>query len=317
MMDYAAIRSELRGPAVLLMTPFRSDYSLNLDALRQNVRHVVDGGVSRGKGFIICPSGTGEYNTLSRDEHRSVVETAVEAARGDIPIVAGVASTSHVEVIERCRNAAAAGVSCAMIPPPYYYHGMTQKSVVSWYRIISEATDIGLMIYDQSWRNIGGTVDTPATEELAGIDSVVSIKRGALPNLKDYVESVERFSDRLAFVDNSYGYTAALAHMHGASSYITGLAAFWPEGEARFWSLLEAGRYADAERLHAKQWPFWEFVDGPFRGYATNVLKAAAEYAGIPAGSVRPPFADLTHGERGILHGILEKMGVRAAASVG
>lgn len=313
-MNYDAVRKELRGPAVLLMTPFDSSYQLNTQALRKNVRYVIDGGVSRGKGFIICPSGTGEYNTLSRDEHHAVVQAAVESANDEIEIVAGVASSSHFEVIERCNAALELGVKVAMVPPPYYYHGMDQQGVIHWYTEIAKGTDISLMVYDQSWRRLGGSVDGPATVEMAQIPNVVSIKRGFLPSFQDYVETMDRFADQLAIVDNSYGHTAGMAHQHGASSYITGVAAFWPQGEAEFWSLLEAGRYGDADRLHSRQSTFWRLVDEDFGGFATNVLKAAAEYVGIDAGSVRPPFRDLDNLERAKLSEILEELGVPKAS---
>ena len=311
-MNYSEIKAEIIGPAVLIMTPFDSDYKLNTDDLKQNVRHIVNGGISRGKGFIICPAGTGEYNTLSREEHIQVVSAAQEAANGDIEIIAGIASSSHFEIIERCNAALDQGVKVAMVPPPYYYHGMDQEGVIHWYSEIAKHTEIGLMIYDQSWRSLGGNVDGPTTEKLINtIESVVSIKRGFLPSFQDYVDTLDRFSDKLAIVDNSYGHTAGLAHQHGAKSYITGVAAFWPEGEAKFWQLLQDGKYAEADRFHSKQATFWRLVDEGFEGYATNVLKAAAEYVGINAGSVRPPFRNLTSTEKQALAKILAELGVK------
>ncbi len=313
-LNYSEIKSEIIGPAVLIMTPFDSDYQLNTDALKKNVQHILNGGISRGKGFIICPAGTGEYNTLSRQEHLDVVSAAQEAANGDIEIIAGVASSSHFEIIERCNAALDQGVKTAMVPPPYYYHGMDQEGVIHWYSEIAKHTEIGLMIYDQSWRNQGGTVDGHTTEKLIdNVESVVSIKRGFLPSFQDYVDTLDRFSDKLAIVDNSYGHTAGLAHQHGAKSYITGVAAFWPEGEAKFWQLLQDGKYAEADRFHSKQAAFWRLVDEGFEGYATNVLKAAAEYVGINAGSVRPPFRDLNAKERESLAKILKELGVKKA----
>ncbi|MAT08546.1 MAG: hypothetical protein CL707_05510, partial [Chloroflexi bacterium] len=256
--------------------------------------------------------GTGEYNTLSREEHLNVVSAAQEAANGDIEIIAGVASSSHFEIIERCNAALDQGVKTAMVPPPYYYHGMDQEGVIHWYSEIAKHTEIGLMIYDQSWRNQGGTVDGHTTEKLIDkIESVVSIKRGFLPSFQDYVDTLDRFSDKLAIVDNSYGHTAGLAHQHGAKSYITGVAAFWPEGEAKFWQLLQDGKYAEADKFHSRQATFWRLVDEGFEGYATNVLKAAAEYVGINAGSVRPPFRDLNTKEKETLAKILAELGVK------
>ena len=294
-MNYSEIKAEIIGPAVLIMTPFDSAYKLNTDALKKNVRLIVNGGISRGKGFIICPAGTGEYNTLSREEHVDVVSAAQESANGDIEIVAGVASSSHFEIIERCNAALDKGVKTAMVPPPYYYHGMDQEGVLHWYSEIAKRTEIGLMIYDQSWRNQGGTIDGPTTEKLMNnIESVVSIKRGFMPSFQDYVDTLDRFSDKLAIVDNSYGHTAGLAHQHGAKS-------------------LQEGKYAEADKFHSRQATFWRLVDEGFEGYATNVLKAAAEYVGINAGSVRPPFRDLNTKEKESLAQILAELGVKKA----
>ena len=41
-MNYSEIKAEIIGPAVLIMTPFDSDYQLNTDALKKNVRHIVN-----------------------------------------------------------------------------------------------------------------------------------------------------------------------------------------------------------------------------------------------------------------------------------
>ena len=56
-------------------------------------------------------------------------------------------------------------------------------------------------------------------------------------------------------------------------------------------------------------------VDEDFGGFATNVLKSAAEYVGIAAGSVRPPFHDLTAEEKTRLAGILKELGVPVVAT--
>ena len=77
--------------------------------------------------------------------------------------------------------------------------------------------------------------------------------------------------------------------MHGASGYITGPAAFWPEVEAQYWDLLDQGRYPEADKLHSKLGPFWQFFwhgGGLLKGeefpgggegayFGASVLKAA------------------------------------------
>ena len=76
-MDWDDVRSRLRGPGALISTIFHDDYTLDLEALESNVRHIVDLGIGKKAGYLIAPCGDGEYVTLSAEEHRLVVETAV------------------------------------------------------------------------------------------------------------------------------------------------------------------------------------------------------------------------------------------------
>ena len=91
------------------MAPFKDSYELNIEALKENIRFIMDGRISNGKGFIICPCGTGEYVTLSREEHKMMVEAAVEVAGNKLLVVAGVQSCNYREAIELALNAAEAG----------------------------------------------------------------------------------------------------------------------------------------------------------------------------------------------------------------
>ena len=216
------VKQELRGPAALVMSPFNDDFSLRVDALKDNIRYMMEGGLKAGRGFIICPSGTGEYLSLSQEEHRLMVRTAVDVTDGLLPVVAGVAGVNLDEVIERTRNARSAGAKYVMIPPPFYYE-IDHDGVYEWYRILAESVDIGIMVYDQSWRvGLGTTLVLPLIERLAGLDNVVSLKYGSPNLLEDMAVVIDRFSDRFAFIDNSLGFTAVTSHMQGATGYISG-----------------------------------------------------------------------------------------------
>ena len=151
-----------------------------------------------------------------------MVRTAVDVTDGLLPVVAGVAGVNLDEVIERTRNARSAGAKYVMIPPPFYYE-IDHDGVYEWYRILAESVDIGIMVYDQSWRvGLGTTLVLPLIERLAGLDNVVSLKYGSPNLLEDMAVVIDRFSDRFAFIDNSLGFTAVTSHMQGATGYISG-----------------------------------------------------------------------------------------------
>lgn len=316
-MDWEQIKGEITGPAALVMAPFRKDLSLDTDALAQNVRFIVDGGLKTGRGFLIVPCGTGEYVSLDHDEHRQMVETAVRATDGAIPIVAGVASCDLREAIALSQAAKQAGARAIMCPPPYYYR-LSHDDFVEWYRQLAEAVDIGFVVYDQSWRReLGTTIALPVMERLAAFPNIVALKYGSPNIFMDMIDALEQHAGRFAFIDNSLGYTATVSHMHGATSFISGPSTWWPEFELKFWDLMEAGQYAEADRWHARIAPYMEFhrneeFEGEGHYFAAALIKACLEYVGLYGGPTRPPFQELDKTQKEHVFSVLDRIGVKS-----
>ncbi len=308
--DFEDLKGKIRGPTMLVMAPFNDSYELNIEALKENIRFSMDGGISDGKGFIICPSGGGEYVTLSQEEHKMMVEAAVEVAGNKLLVVAGVQSCDYRVAIKLALNAAEAGAKCVMMPAPYY-HPISQEGIYRWYKVIAEGigTKIGIMAYDKQ----SGVISVPLMGKLAEIESIVAVKYSSR-NIRDYITALRLYSKRFAFIDNSGTYRAIVAHVHGkAAGYVTHVAAFWPEFEAKYWSLLEQGKYEEATKWHDKLDPYYEFLksggaEGSFQ--EAPPAKAALEYLGLHGGPVRPPFIELTKEQKKKFFGVLEGMGV-------
>src|SRR5437667_12325128 len=106
------------GVIPAIPTPFSSDGGwVDEAALRQIVRHVVDGGVHG----IMTTGGTGEFPHLSREERRLVTEVVVAEAAGAVKIFAGTSACATWEAIELTRDAAAVGADAAILVPPFYF----------------------------------------------------------------------------------------------------------------------------------------------------------------------------------------------------
>lgn len=310
-MDYEKVKKDLRGPSVLIMAPFKSNYEIDVEALKEEIDFIIENGIERGKGHIICPCGTGEYVNMSREERKKMTKIAVEASNGKVPVVAGIGTCFYKEAIQLANDAKEVGAECVMIPPPFYYV-IDQDEVYKWYKLIAKSVKISIMIYNQPWRNLGTALELPIIERISKIENIVSLKY-ASKSLFDYITVLKKYSKRFAIIDNSRGSLSTLAHIHGASGFITGPATFWPKFEAKYWSLLEEGRYREAEEWHAKLLPFWEFYDHGNKGhefFGASAIKAAIEYVGIRMGPVRPPFRELNEEERKELYRILEEIGV-------
>ena len=101
------------GSIPALVTPF-SGNCVDEDSLRQLIEWQIDEG---SNGLVPCGT-TGEAATLSTDEHRRVVEIAVEVARGRVPVIAGCGSNNTAHAIELTNIAREAGADAALHVPP-------------------------------------------------------------------------------------------------------------------------------------------------------------------------------------------------------
>jgi len=312
--DLEEIKGIIRGPTVSVKVPFNDNNELNVEALREYVQFIMDGGITNNEGNILCPGGIGHLMSLSHEENKLAVKTGAEVAGNKLAVVVGVNTCNYREAIELSLNAAEAGAKCVMMTPPFYYP-LTQEDIYRWYKVIAEeiGTKIGIQAYDQPWNTyIGGYISLPLMAKLATIESMISIKYSC-GVLKDYITALSLYSKRFAFIDNSGTYKTIPAQVHGkAAGYINHDGAFWPEFEAKYWSLLKQGKYEEATKWHTKIDPFENFFRGNIAkgDFYIAIHKAALEYVGLYAGLVRPPFIDISKEKKEKLFGIMEAIGI-------
>ena len=162
--------SLFKGSFVALITPMRPDGTVDEDAFGA----FVDWQIQQGTHGIVPVGTTGESPTLSHDEHRRVVEIAVEVAAGRVPVVAGAGSNSTAEAIELTRHAKAAGADAVLVVTPYY-NKPTQHGMILHYTAIADAVDLPIIIYNIPSRSvIDMGVETMA--QLARHPNIVGVK---------------------------------------------------------------------------------------------------------------------------------------------
>jgi len=303
-MDWVSVRKSLRGPAALISSVFHENLELKPEGIERNIRGMVDRGFgSIGAGFFIAPCADGEYVTLNPTEVGQVVSAVGRGSNHKLPIVAGIHSLDWRQVIAMGQAARDAGAVAVMLAPPIYY-ALNSEAIIDWYERFAAKVDIGIMIYEQSFRGpaTNAVIKPPLVGRLLDIPNVVAMKHIGLFSLVDEYTIIDTYKDRIAYVDTSAACASTTAHMHGATSFITEIAPFWPEIDNRYWQLLEAGSYREAELWRMKVAPLIRFIEdhpastGPYSW--VTVLKVALEYVGLEGGPVRPPFRALNAGER-------------------
>jgi 4-hydroxy-tetrahydrodipicolinate synthase len=160
----------LKGSIVALITPMRADGSLD----EQAYARFVDWQISQGTQGVVPVGTTGESPTLTHDEHRRVVEIAVEVAAKRVPVIAGAGSNSTAEAIGLARHARQVGADAVMVVTPYY-NKPSQEGLFRHFTAVADAAELPLIIYNIPSRSvIDMSVETMA--RLARHKNIVGVK---------------------------------------------------------------------------------------------------------------------------------------------
>jgi 4-hydroxy-tetrahydrodipicolinate synthase len=179
------------GTGTALVTPFRTDGSLDETALRSLVKRQLDAGIN----FLVPCGTTGESPTLTHAEHLRVVELTLEIAKGKVPVLAGAGGYNTAEVISLAKELQHLGADGILSVTPYY-NKPTQEGLFQHFKAIASAVNLPIILYSVQGRT-GVNIDPPTVLRLSEIPNIVGIKEasgnisqmGAILNLvaKDFL----------------------------------------------------------------------------------------------------------------------------------
>lgn len=284
------------GTFTAIVTPFARDGSVDYARFRELIEAQVKGGVSG-----IVPVGTtGESPTLSHEEHRKVIEVAIETAGGRIKVIAGTGANATDEAVALTRHARAAGADGTLQVTPYYNKPNSQGLV----RHFSAVADIGLpvILYNVPGRS-GRDIPIEVVVELSRHSSVVGIKEAA--------GSADRVSQILSrceldVLSGDDGLTLPMMIL-GARGVISVASNILPAEVSRMVAAALAGEWDEARQLHYRYYPVFTdlFLD-------TNPVpvKAALAMMGRIEETYRLPLCEMSDALRDRLRKTLSAAGV-------
>ncbi len=267
-----------QGSLVALITPMRADGTVDEAAFAR----FVDWQIKEGTTGVVPAGTTGESPTLSHEEHRRVVEIAVEIARGRVPVIAGAGSNSTTEAISLAQHAKAAGADAALVVTPYY-NKPTQEGLYLHFKAIADSVDLPIIIYNIPPRSV---VDMTAETmgRLARHPNIVGVK-DATANLTRPLHT--RRSCGPAFCQLSGEDHTALAFLAaGGVGCISVTGNIVPRLCSDMHQAWQAGRIADAMAVQERLVPlhdamFCESNPGPVK-FAASLLGHGTDHCRLP-----------------------------------
>ncbi|MGN0169615.1 MAG: 4-hydroxy-tetrahydrodipicolinate synthase [Lachnospiraceae bacterium] len=163
--------SIFKGAGVAIVTPMRQDGSIYYEKLEELVREQIKNQID---AIIICGT-TGESATLSEQEHRECVRTAVLAADKKVPVIAGCGCNNTAHAVELAKSSKECGADALLVVTPYY-NKATQKGLKGYYTTIAAATDLPMIMYNVPSRTGCNLLPATAVELAREVDNIVALK---------------------------------------------------------------------------------------------------------------------------------------------
>lgn len=164
----------LRGCGTAIITPFKSDQSVDEKALRD----LVEWQVASGIGFLVPCGSTGEAATLTKEEWLRVVDITIEVTKGRVPIVAGATSNNTAEAVAKARELdQRKGVDAILTASPYY-NKPTQEGQYQHFKAIAEAVGKPLVLYNVPGRT-AANIEPATLARLAKIPNIIAVKEAS------------------------------------------------------------------------------------------------------------------------------------------
>ena len=278
-----------------MVTPFRADGSVDLDSTAALAQRLVD----QGCDGLVVGGTTGEYSTMTDDEHEAVFRAVREAVGDRAALVAGAGSNDTAHTMHLSEQAQKAGMDGLLIVTPYY-NKPTQAGVVAHFEKVADSVELPIMLYDIPGRT-GIPLSADTLIRLGEHPRIVAVKDAKA----DLTEATRVMAESdLLFYSGDDGLTVpwmaiGAVGLVGVTSHVD---------TPRFRRMIDAMRSDDLATARGLAYELEPVV----RATMTHVPGAVAakqilHWQGVlPGHTVRLPYVEATQGELAVMRADLE-----------
>ena len=212
------MNTQFQGIYAVVVTPFHEDGTFDFESAKKNLDWLIEQGV---QGVCIL-GATGEYQSISDEEHMAYVKEIVPYVKDRVSVIVGASRERPEDVVKLVNNIKECGAHAAMVLPSFYCHP-AQDEIVEHYRYIEEQTQFPIVAYNNPG-SAGIEIGQEAFREIMALPYTAIVKEssGSMQKLTEVLmdapEKVSVFCgcDNLAyesFADGACGWICMLANV--------------------------------------------------------------------------------------------------------
>jgi 4-hydroxy-tetrahydrodipicolinate synthase len=295
----------LKGAFTALITPMKENGDVDYDGFRKLINFQLEQGID---GLV--PLGTtGETPTLDEDEEEKLIRIAVDEVAGKVPVIIGTGSNDTKHMVLYTKRAKDMGADAALVVTPYY-NKPNDDGLVKHFEAAA-AVGIPVVVYNIASRT-GRNIPTPLMEKIARVPGIVGVKEasGDIGQMGEVLQTIafprRTGGNPFAVLSGDDGLTLPLMAL-GGDGIISVISNLVPAKVKALTKACAEGNFEEARKIHFELVPLTKaaFIE-------TNPvpIKAAMNWAGLPAGTVRLPLGRLDPKNELPLKEAMKKLGI-------
>jgi len=267
------------GTGVALVTPFKKDLSVDVEALIKLVNFNIENGIN----YIVINGTTGESGTISKKEKQLIIDVIIKANNKRVPLVLGVGGNNTLQVVEELNSRDFSGIDAILSVAPYYSKP-TQEGFYQHYKAIAEASKLPIILYNVPGRT-AKNMEPATTLRLANdFENIIAVKEAGNNQQQYYTLLKDKPEDFLIISgDDDLALGVVLA---GGSGVISVIGQAFPAEFSKMINLGLSGNNTEAYNIHFKM---MNIIDYIFEENNPAGIKSVLQELGIGNNNVRLP----------------------------
>ncbi|GGE30617.1 4-hydroxy-tetrahydrodipicolinate synthase [Psychroflexus planctonicus] len=255
---------QFKGTGVALITPFKEDKSLDLEALENLVEYQIENGID----YIVVLGTTAESATLTQEEKSLVKQTIVWQNKGRLPLVLGMGSNNTKALVDEIEATDFTGFDAILSVSPYY-NKPTQAGIYAHFAEVAKASKIPIILYNVPGRTASNMEVETVAKLAKDFDNIIGIKE-AKGDLVQAMDLIAATPDDFLVISGDDMITLPMV-LAGGAGVISVIAEGFPKEFSQMVNLGLERKVDEAYQLHYKIAP------------AINIIFEQGNPAGIKA----------------------------------
>lgn len=273
----------LIGTGVALVTPFKKDLSIDIEALKKIVHFQIENDID----YLVVLGTTAENVTISAEEKELVIETVIDANANRIPMVLGVGGNNTAKVIEELQHRDLSPFVAILSVSPYY-NKPTQEGIYQHFKSIAEVSPKPIILYNVPARTGSNMLPSTVIRLANDFKNIVAIKEAAGDMVQAMTLIQNKPKDFLVISgDDMIALPIVLA---GGSGVISVIGEGIPKIFSEMISLGLQGKVKEAYEIHYK---VADGIDLIFEQGNPAGIKEIFKYHGLSENTVRLPLVNV------------------------